>query len=190
MRQAAGRPCRERKPYPDGECYREYWCSPSGRGGCGKIFIDQRALDAAAAALAIEILSDPRHAGQVEAAAAAHREEAARLDAEIAAAEETARALADRLGRGELSLDRFDAATGPLDARLAELRARRAGLDGPDRPLPAGPGDWAARWQAATREERRGLLRQALRGRPLLIGLPDPEARADVTKRISIGEIR
>ena len=47
------------KHYPDGEVRREYWCCPtSGRGGCGRIAIDQRALDAHAAELAIAVLSD------------------------------------------------------------------------------------------------------------------------------------
>ena len=76
---------------------REYRCwRPSH--GCGGVYIDQRALDAAVGALAVEILSDPRHAGQVAAAAGRHREDAARLDAAIAEAEKLELALADRLG--------------------------------------------------------------------------------------------
>jgi len=67
----------------------------------GTVFIDQRALDAAAGELAVAILSDPRHASQVEAATARHEEEAAALDSLIAEAEQTALALAGRLGRGE-----------------------------------------------------------------------------------------
>ncbi len=94
----SGRPRMNCKPYDDGSPQRQYWCSPSTYGGCGRIFIDQRALDAEARELAIDILSDPRHAAQVEAAAAQHEEEAAALDSLIGEAEATALAMALRGG--------------------------------------------------------------------------------------------
>ena len=60
-----GRARKDLKPYDDGSVHREYWCGPYPRG-CGRIMVDQRGLDEAAAALAIEILADPRHADAVE----------------------------------------------------------------------------------------------------------------------------
>src|SRR5216683_2500675 len=63
-----GRPVQRRRPYPDGQVAREYRCLKRD-GGCGTVHADQREVDAAARELAIAILSDPRHAAQVEAAA-------------------------------------------------------------------------------------------------------------------------
>jgi hypothetical protein len=193
-RPLAGRPVTRRRPYPDGETAREYRCMAHGKdgrpGGCGKVHVDQRALDAEARELAITILSDPRHAAQVEAAAARHEEEATALDSLIADAEQTALAMADRLGRGEKTLGEYDAVVRPLDARLADLRAKRDALNGgPGEPVPAAESraTWAARWGAAEPAERRGLLAMALRGRPLIVGPADPAARADVARRVSIG---
>ena len=186
----AGRPRINMKPYPDGAVKRDYWCAPSAYGGCARIAVDQRGLDAAAGALAVAILSDPRHAGQIEAAAAQAAERAAELDMEIAGTEETALALADRLGRGEITLDRYDAATTPLDKRLAALRATRAALSDPGRPAtqPAGGGDWGRRWDTAEPAERRTLLRMALRGRVLLVGPADPSDRTNVARRITLAD--
>ena len=53
--------------------------------------VDQRSLDEAAEALAIEILADPRHADAVEATAREMESEAARLDLAIAEAEKRCR---------------------------------------------------------------------------------------------------
>jgi hypothetical protein len=123
------RPVPRRRPYPDGQVARQYWCNKYAGGGCGTVHVDQRDLDAAARELAIAILSDPRHAAQVEAAPRG-AEQATALDSLIADAEQTALAMADRLGRGEITLARHDAVTGPLDARLADLRAKREALNG------------------------------------------------------------
>ena len=182
------RPVPRRRPYPDGQVARQYWCNKYAGGGCGTVHIDQRDLDAAARELVIAILSDPRHAAQVEAAAARHAEQATALDSLIADAEQTALAMADRLGRGEITLARHDAVTGPLDARLADLRAKREALNGAPGPVPAAQSraGWAARWEGATHDERRALLRTALRGRVLVVGPADPADRADVTRRITL----
>lgn len=170
----AGRPRPRSSPYPDGEVRREYWCSPWTYGGCGRTYIDQRTLDAEARELTITILSDPRHASQIEAAAAQAASEAAELDVKIAADEQLAVRLADRLGRLEISLDRYDAAVAPIDKRLAELRARRATVELGEairgvRDLAASAETWAARWDVAEPAERSTLLRMALRGRRLVI---------------------
>lgn len=192
-----GRPRPHLRPYPDGEVKRDYWCCPSAYGGCGRIAVDQRGLDLAAAALAVAILDDPRHAGQIDAAAARAAGAAAKLDTQIAEIEYTALKLADRLGRGEFGpgetgLGRYDAAVKPLDKRLGKLRAERKALGAPDSaPAPAAPppgGGWSARWDAADLAERRNLLRMALRGKVLAVGPADPSDRANVTRRISIGD--
>jgi DNA invertase Pin-like site-specific DNA recombinase len=174
-KQLSTRPVPNRRPYPDGEVARQYWCSKytqPGRppGGCGTVHIDQRALDAAAAQLAIAILADPRHAAALEAAIARHHEAADTLDALIAEAEATAQAVGDRLGRGEISLSRYDAITGPLDARLHKLRAERAQLAEPARvPARKSHREWQARWKAAAPGQRADLLRTALRDAFLLV---------------------
>jgi site-specific DNA recombinase len=183
------RPVPRRRPYPDGEVARQYWCKKYA-GGCGTVHIDQRDLDAAVRELAIAILSDPRHAAQVEAAAARHAEEATALDSLIADAEQTALAMADRLGRGEKTLAEYDAVMGPLDTRLAGLRAKREALNGAPGPVPAAQSraGWAARWANATHDERRTLLRMALRGRVIVVGPADPADRADVTRRLTLAD--
>jgi hypothetical protein len=164
-RQLSTRPVNNRSPYPDGEVAREYWCSRYA-GGCGLVHIDQRELDAAAAEQAIAILADPRNAAGIEAAIARHQEAAKVLDSLIADAEKTAQTIGDRLGRGEITLARHDAITGPLDARLAKLRVQREELAGPPAPVPARKSrrEWLARWEDATPQQRMDLLRGALSG--------------------------
>jgi hypothetical protein len=152
--------------------------------------VDQRGLDEAAEALTIEILADPRHADAIEATAREMESEAARLDLGIAEAENVAEALADRLGRGDMTRSRYDIAIRPLDERIAKLKAERAALGGPfpQRPPAASREHWQRRWKEADTEERRALLKMALRGRRLII---DPASRklaerSDVTRRIRI----
>jgi hypothetical protein len=125
---------------------------------------------------------------QVEAAAARHQEQATALDSLIADAEQTALAMADRLGRGEKTLAEYDAVMGPLDTRLADLRAKREALNGAPGPVPAAQSraGWAARWKNATHDEQRALLRTALRGRVLVVGPANPADRADVTRRLTL----
>jgi DNA invertase Pin-like site-specific DNA recombinase len=181
-----GRPRSHLRPYPDGEVRREYWCTRTGYGGCGHTSVDQRVLDDAAQKLAIEILADARHAAQVEAAVARARDEAARLDKDIAELEELVLTLGDRLGRGEITLERYDAITAPLDKRLAVLRATRAAI-GTAGSIPAVPAEvWRQRWDDADPSERRELLRAALRGRKIVIGRAAPGDRGNVMARITI----
>jgi hypothetical protein len=184
------------KPYADGEVMRSYICNP-GVGGCGKTEIDLRALNEAAATLVIEILSDPRNTTAIESAARQIASETARLDLEIAEAEEVAEALADRLGRGEITLNRYDVAIKPLDARIAKLKAERDALPGPDssgpvaqQPLEATREQWKRRWDAADHKERRDLLKMALRGKHMVIA-PAERGRgstdqAEILRRIRI----
>jgi DNA invertase Pin-like site-specific DNA recombinase len=180
----SGRPRINMKHYPDGEVRREYWCAPSAYGGCGRIAVDQRALDAHAAELAILVLSDAEQAHASEIAAEEAEAEARGLDDQIARAEELAGQLAERLGRGEITLHRYDKATAPLDRRIARLREQRAALGtGPGRP-PAVDTEaaWRKRWAVGTPEERRGWLRQALRGRRLVVS-----PGRDAAGRVSLG---
>jgi len=183
-----GRPVARRRPYPDGSVAREYRCLKRlESAACGSVAVDQRALDEAARELVIAILSDPRHAAQVESAAVRHEEEATSLDGLIAEAEETALAIGDRLGRGEMTLARHDAIMGPLDARLAELRAKREVLNGPPARVPAAKSraQWARRWDAAENGERREMLALALRGRVLMVERP---ATRNGAPTITIGD--
>jgi Resolvase, N terminal domain/Recombinase len=182
-----GRPRANMKPYGDGEVKREYWCSYS-QGGCGRIAVDQRALDAEAGRFTVAVLSDPRHAAAIEEAAAEAASEAARLDTAIAAAEELRLAVADRLGRGELTLPEYDAVSGPLTQRLRDLHGQRAALGVPGGPARSAgtAAQWQRRWDAAAHVERRSLLRQGLRGQRLAVGPADPAARTDVPRRLSV----
>jgi DNA invertase Pin-like site-specific DNA recombinase len=191
----SGRSRNNMAPYGDGGVRRQYWCQPrSHDGGCGRISVDQRDLDKHLEALTLAILGDPRHAAAVEAAAAAVTEQRGKLETEVDDLEHTAEQLAGRLGRGEISLRRHDAATKPLDKRLAELYATLADLDaepvGPVAPevVAASRTAWTKRWKDATTAERRSLVRQALRGQVLLVGPADPHDRTDVAGRVTVGE--
>jgi hypothetical protein len=173
--------------------HRQYWCPQRTYNGCGKLFVDQRALDKAAEALTMEILSDGRHADAIEATSRELENEATRLDLAIIDAERVAEALSDRLGRGEITLSRYDIAVRPLDERLARLRTEREALGDTTAPRPqrASREHWQRRWDSAEPEERRALIKMALRGRRLIIAPPEPGTRAhegDVTRRIKIEE--
>lgn len=182
-----GRPRVNMKPYDDGAVRRQYWCAKSN-GGCGRISVDQRALDDYARTLTVAILSDRRHAAEVEAATRTANDRVAQLDAKIAELDALAEELAARLGRAEMPLARYDAAVRPLDRQLAELRAERAAI--PDTPRVIGGAAsraaWARRWDAAEPDERRTLLRQALRGRALIVDPADRANRSDVPGRVRV----
>jgi site-specific DNA recombinase len=192
----SGRPRVTMKPYPDGSVRRQYHCQPRAfDGGCGKIAVDQRDLDNHLGELVVAILSDPRHAAAIEAAAHAAADQRQTVESEIAELEQLGTQLAERLGRGEISLARYDAASAPLDRRLTELKAKLTDLDTrPDLyPSPAvvaaSKATWRRRWAAATIPERRTLLRQALRGRRLVVNPADPQApRRFDPMRITVDE--
>jgi hypothetical protein len=89
-----------------------------------------------------------------------------------------------------MTRSRYDIAVRPLGERIATLKAERAVLDDPaPRRTPAASREhWQRRWKAADMEERRELLKLALRDRRLII---DPASRSrtertDVTRRIRI----
>jgi hypothetical protein len=138
----------------------------------------------------VEILSDSRHAEAIESVTRELESEAARLDLAIAEAERVAEALADRLGRGELTLWRYDIANRPLDERIAKLKAEREALGdtAPGALQQPSREHWQRRWDESDTAEKRELLKMALRGRRLIV---DPAnlkraERSDVTRRIRI----
>ncbi|MQA05005.1 MAG: hypothetical protein GEV07_20545 [Streptosporangiales bacterium] len=187
QRTLSGRARSHLPPYPeDGGIRRVYNCQPRPHptnSGCGKLTVDQRALDKHVERLVIAILADPRHAASVQKAARQVASEKEKLDAEIAEIEQTTIELASRLGRGEISLARHDAAVGPLDRRLAALEEKRAALGqasaaGPisAEEINASRAEWERRWNDATTDEQRKLIRRALQGRRLFVMPADPHA--------------
>jgi site-specific DNA recombinase len=148
-------------------------------------------------ALVIEILPDPGNTGEIETAAREIASEATRLDLEIAGAEEVAEALTDRLGRGEITLTRYDVAIKPVDERIASLKAERAALPEPEpspaaQPLGTSREQWTQRWGKADHKGKRDLLKMALRGKHLVIQ-PAQRGRGsadldDVVGRVSVGQ--
>jgi site-specific DNA recombinase len=193
-----GRARKALKPYEDGSVSRSYWCSPSA-GGCGKTEVDQRALDVAARALVIEILSDTRNVSEIQRAAGRAATEADRLDTKIADTEAVAEALTGRLGRGEITLARYDLVVKPVDERLATLRAERAlvpdpgPLPGTKDPLETSREYWARRWDTAEPTGKRDLLKMVLRTRYLVIA-PAQRGRGSanldaVADRVSVGDV-
>jgi DNA invertase Pin-like site-specific DNA recombinase len=190
-----GRPRANKRPYDDGGVRREYWCQPRAHdGGCGRIACDQRELDRVVSVMTVEILADPSHAAAVEAAARSISQQRRELDSEIAKLEHTGDQLAGRLGRGEISLRRYDTAAGPLDRRLAALREQVAALEAePVAPVSpelaaASRANWQATWGGVSTAERRAMVRQALRGQSLLLGPADPHNRTDVAGRLTFGQ--
>jgi site-specific DNA recombinase len=187
------------KPYPDGEVRRQYWCQPrTVRGGCGRITIDQRQLDRHVGALVVRILADPRHAEALEAAVKATEDKRRPLLVELGECEHLADELSGRLGRREITLQRYDVAIAPLDKRIAELRAELAELESVQSAVAdpvveaASREEWTARWNAATVAERRNLLRQALTNRRIVIApaVQEPGRPRFDPKRIVIEEER
>ena len=146
--------------------------------------------------LIVAILSDPGNAVAIETAAREFASETARLDLAIAEAEDVEEALADRLGRGDLPLSRYNVAVRPLADRIKKLKAERAGLPGSGskpmahQPLEASRQQWKQRWDKADHKEKRDLLKMALRGRHLVVasvehGLGSYDL-ADIAHRVSI----
>jgi site-specific DNA recombinase len=141
-------------------------------------------------------LSDTRNTDEIEHAAYEAASEAVQLDIKIAEAEAVAEALTDRLGRGEITLARYDLVIKPVDERIASLRAERAAVPDPG-PVPGaqqslgtGRAQWRQRWDAADYKGKRDLLKMALRGKHLVIQ-PAGHGRgstdqADIVRRVTI----
>lgn len=157
--------------YPNGERKRAYACVPRETGvGCGHIAIDMRMLDEYLREFTVARLADARVRASLQAQAAEAAAAVADVEEQLAQIEATLIALAQRLGRGEMSLERHDAAAGPLEARAERLAARRAEIVVEDPrptvrvPAVADRAAVAALWadESATTAQRRGMLVQAL----------------------------
>lgn len=140
---------------------RSYMCRKRDLG-CGRMAITVARCDAAVRDYVITTLSDPAHARQVARQSAALAAVQAKLDQ----AEGTATELSRRLGEGALSLDRFDAATAPLDARISRLREEVQALRGSGAGTAArqaSADEIALAWddEETTVDERRVLVRSA-----------------------------
>ena len=135
---------------------------------------------------ALRELSDPAAASALERAQRERSERWAGISAQVAAIEADALAVADRFGRGELTLARYDAITGPLDKRLAVLRAELEAVDVEPEgysprlftPREAERFAWLIRWDEGGVAERRAIVKMALRGRRIVVG-PGKSARFD-----------
>lgn len=194
-----GRPRDHYRPYPDGAIKREYWCCPNN-GGCGHIFIDQRALDGYVADWVLRTLSDPGHADAVARRAAEFSAQRAALEAEASTIEQALDELEDSyaadlpaaIRRG--TADRLKARTARARethrARLAELDTEMAALDAevssprPSRTIPDRDAAWVYwldRWTSGTVGEQRQILAHALDGRRIVVS-----PGRDVTERVKI----
>jgi hypothetical protein len=90
-----------------------------------------------------------------------------------------------------ITLSRYDIAVRPLDERLAKLKTEREVLGDTmsQRPQRASREHWQRRWYRVEPEEKRALLKLALRSRRLIVDPPEPGTTAhygDVTRRIRI----
>ncbi len=126
---------------------------------------DVRAVDGELRSFVVRRLSDPRHAAAVAAARARVADRLSAVTTQIAECEAIGEALADRLGRREITLAAFDKANQPIAADLARLRTERDALA---RGEPTGPvavldaATVGAQWDAAKPPGRRSLLITAL----------------------------
>jgi hypothetical protein len=167
---------------------RHYWCRPTGH-----VSADAYRLDVWAADWSIDVLSDAATADSIEREERELSGRRAELMKEIASCEETATLMADRLGRGELPMERYDAFVRPLDARIAALRAEIDALGAE----PSSLGGYYVhtsrdyerltlleRWDDGDAAERRAIVKAALRGRRIVVG-PGRSARFDPS-RVSV----
>ncbi|MFN2383256.1 MAG: recombinase family protein [Gemmatimonadota bacterium] len=163
-RPLSGRPAGS---YADGGARRQYHCHP--QRGCGGVAADARRVDDALRDLVMEVLADPAHAARLAAACAQTAQLAGELAEQIAAAQRVREQLGDRLGRGEIDIDTFDAAIKPLTQRLTRLQAERDALaaeSAGELPDPdAGADELARQWDVGDVAERRAMLLTALRGK-------------------------
>ena len=147
--------------------------------------MDVARLDGWAGTWAIRNCAIPRTPSRWSGAQRERNERWAHISAQVAAIEADALAIADRFGRGELTLARYDAITGPLDKRLAvlraELEARGHGAARATRlafslRAKAERFAWLVRWDEGDPVERRAIVKMALRGRRIVVG-PGKSAR-------------
>lgn len=156
--------------YPDGTTRATYFCNKTRRG-CGRVYADVRSVDRELRIFTLQRLSDSRHAAAISAARSKVAERLAEVNEEITRCQELQRALSERLGARQMTLDSFDAANEPLAADLARLHAERQSLSGgnPERPTEAQSIEVLdEQWQAGGYPEKRAMLTSAL-GRDRLV---------------------
>lgn len=153
--------------YRDGSPRRQYVCGKAS-GGCGTVAADAAGMDAELRKATIVRLGDRGHVARLSARASAAVGRREEIDTELGRARDTAVALGDRLGRGEIEPDVFDAGMRPVRARIARLEAERDELAGEpiDAPQESDADAVAAEWDhpEATTATRRALLAMAMRG--------------------------
>jgi DNA invertase Pin-like site-specific DNA recombinase len=164
---------------------RHYWCK-----SCHRVSVDVRRLDDWAADWAIDVLSDAATASTIEREERERAEHRAELEREIASRKELKLLLADRLGRGEMDLDEYDAAARPIAGQVAKLRAEIDALSAAEPAPESGSGHYVhtprdyerltllERFDAGDPVECRGIVKMALRGRRIVVG-PGRAARFD-----------
>ncbi|WP_084759639.1 recombinase family protein [Nocardia mangyaensis] len=176
-----GRPQHGRN-YPDGEVRRRYICQKRQTGGgCNRVSVDARTLDQEVGALVVATLSDPRHADALIAAADDLAKRRRPIADALAEARETATVMSARLGKGEISLDRYDTVMAGVDARIAKLTAELDALDA-DTDIDDSPAvraesaqAWAQQWEDAGTADKRAMIKRALHGSRLMV---DPATTA------------
>src|SRR5947208_2223797 len=152
------------KTYPDGTVRATYFCSKQRRG-CGRVFIDRKAVDAELLAFTVERLSDKRHTAELAALKTQVHERLAAVRAEIEDVEKLQAGLSARVGARKMTLDAFDAANEPLVADLGRLIAERDTLSAG---APEGPTEAAsaatleAEWKGGDIAEQRAMLTRAI----------------------------
>ena len=159
---------RTEKPAKGQRMERRVYSCAVHRGGCGKVVAPVHAVDPQLRQLVIERLSDPKHAAQVSEFTSQRAQRLTEVRAAIGKCEQLQEALAERLGREEMTLAAFDAANRPVVKRLVALTAERDPReDGELGELSAeAPQEIAAEWDALGAsddvEGLRVMLRRAL----------------------------
>ncbi|RSM46347.1 recombinase family protein [Amycolatopsis balhimycina DSM 5908] len=152
------------KTYPDETVRATYFCAKQRRG-CGRVFIDRRAVDAELLTFTVERLSDERHTSELAELKTRAHERLAAVRAEIEDVEKLQAGLSARVGARKMTLDAFDVANEPLVADLARLIAERDTLSAG---VPEGPTEAAsaatlvAEWNGGDVAEKRGMLTRAI----------------------------
>ena len=177
-----------------GTTRRQYWCKVKHPA---RPFVGTARIEEWGAVWATEVLTADTKAEELE---AEERELAARSSAlalEIASADELANAVGARLGRGEITIDRYEAITRPLEDRLVGLRKEMDALTteaselAPIRrgrikmtPEKQATYTWMEVFEDGTVTEQRAAIRRALAGRHFIVG-PGTAARFD-PERVSV----
>jgi site-specific DNA recombinase len=181
--------------YLDGARRYQYRCHAARAGvpgGCGRMAIDGRGLEFHARALVARVLSDPAHASAIEAAARSAKDARTVITDKIQKIDDLLGDFADRLGNERIELDHYDRIVEPQRARRVKLLAELDKLsDAPSlharsAKSVASESEWSARWDAATVDERRVLLGQALGGRVMVVNRARPTGRFN-SDRITLG---